>query len=293
MKVLLIWAQDRGKAVATDLRYWLKKVIPSLDPFMSEVDTVSGDRWQGRLDAVLEDTDFGIVCLTSENQSDRWVNYEAGACGKKVSRSRVIPYLLDMTETEVHYPLARFQAEQVTKDGTRKLLASINSAMPTPAIADVNFEETFEVWWPKLEPKLEIARAMPGSVPAKRLTDDMLNEIVGHLRELTAEPPHVTGARKVMQVLREVLSAETNLTGPILQVMGELNPQVYRNVARDMARRELNGELVRHGTMGPGSENFIAHLEERLAAGESAEAILELIRQRHVQVHGPRATDVP
>jgi hypothetical protein len=63
---------------------FLKRVIQATEPWLSK-DITAGARWRNDLAAALATTKFGIVCVTRENQSVPWVNFEAGALAKTVS----------------------------------------------------------------------------------------------------------------------------------------------------------------------------------------------------------------
>jgi hypothetical protein len=68
----------------------------SFGPWMSDNNIDGGARWNDKIAKALEETDFGIVCVTRENQSSAWLNFEAGAVAKKVGQARVIPLLIDL-----------------------------------------------------------------------------------------------------------------------------------------------------------------------------------------------------
>lgn len=69
MKVFICWSGDTSMQIAALLRDWLPKVNQRIEPFMSHVDIGKGVRWTAELDKVLEDSNFGLVCLTPENLS--------------------------------------------------------------------------------------------------------------------------------------------------------------------------------------------------------------------------------
>jgi hypothetical protein len=50
---------------------------------MSDNNIDGGARWNDALAKALEETDFGIVCVTCANQAAPWLNFEAGAVAKK------------------------------------------------------------------------------------------------------------------------------------------------------------------------------------------------------------------
>ena len=82
-------------------------VIQELDPFMSAKSIDKGTRWSREIAQQLEETNYAIVCVTQENQSAPWVNFEAGALAKATD-SHVSPLLLDVSKTNVSGPLAEF-----------------------------------------------------------------------------------------------------------------------------------------------------------------------------------------
>src|SRR5206468_304651 len=67
------------------------------------------------LDAInneLKDARFGIVCLTPENLSEKWIHFEAGAIARTVidgKSGRLWTFLLGLTYKDVQGPLAQFQ----------------------------------------------------------------------------------------------------------------------------------------------------------------------------------------
>jgi len=66
--------------------------------------------------------DVGIVCVSRENQSAPWLNFEAGALAKNLESSRVVPLIINLKPSEVQQPLAQFQAKEATKAGILDVL---------------------------------------------------------------------------------------------------------------------------------------------------------------------------
>lgn len=119
MKVFLSWSGEKSRAVAEALRDWLPYVIQEVEPFMSSEDIVAGARWQDELATQLDESRFGILCVTQDNQSAPWLNFEAGAIAKQLGLNRVVPLAIDLRLAELRPPLGQFQAKEMTKHERR------------------------------------------------------------------------------------------------------------------------------------------------------------------------------
>ena len=67
MKVFLSWSGDKSREVALILNEWLPNVMQWVKPFMSAEDIKKGARWSADVAKELEDTNFGIICVTPDN----------------------------------------------------------------------------------------------------------------------------------------------------------------------------------------------------------------------------------
>jgi TIR domain len=129
MKVFISWSGGLSQRVAVALGNWLLDVLQGVEPWVSAEDIGPGARWLSDIASQLDDTHFGILCLTQDNVGAPWINFEAGALAKSVQRSRVVPLLIDLNESDIPQgPLAQFQAIIPTEDGIHRLLQSINEA---------------------------------------------------------------------------------------------------------------------------------------------------------------------
>jgi hypothetical protein len=131
VKVFISWSGPRSGAVARALGEWLPELIQSVAPFVSSEDIYAGSRWQDEIATELDSTGVGIICVTADNQEKPWLNFEAGALGKAVQASRVIPLAIDLEPAQIKLPLGQFQAQPATEEGLRKIVASINEASGT------------------------------------------------------------------------------------------------------------------------------------------------------------------
>jgi hypothetical protein len=156
VKVFISWSGEESKAVALALRHWFKPVLQAVEAWMSEEDIGAGKRWSAEIAAQLEQSQFGIVCLTRDNLLSPWLLFEAGAIAKTIAEGRVIPYLVGLLESEIpeKHPLTQFQRVHSSREGTLKLVLAINSSFSIPLPADV-VKQTFEKFWGDLEIQLK------------------------------------------------------------------------------------------------------------------------------------------
>ena len=189
VKIFIIWSGERSKALAEALNDWLPNVIQAVDPWMSESGIDKGARWPEVLFEKLENTNFGIVCLTPENLSAEWLLFEAGALSKKVEGSRICPLLFDLDPSELGDPLALFQTTKLNAKDVCGLLNSINKAMDAGSLDASALNAAFDKWWPDLEEKIEAIGPLQTPTPPKS-TDpnhDILKEILKIVRSQARE----------------------------------------------------------------------------------------------------------
>ncbi|MCA1603967.1 MAG: toll/interleukin-1 receptor domain-containing protein [Acidobacteria bacterium] len=189
MKVFLSWSGERSRLVATALHEWLPQVINAVEPFLS-TNIDAGARWQSDVAAELESTDFGIVCVTADNQGTAWLNFEAGALAKKVGAGRVVPLAIDLSPAEILLPLAQFQAQPLSEAGMRKIVSTINSCLSTLLPKD-RVEKAIKMWWPELESELQQINHQLSQgvidVPV-RTNRELLEDILDTVRSLARGP---------------------------------------------------------------------------------------------------------
>ncbi len=186
MKVFICWSGDRSKVVAEALNDWLKRVIQGLKPFMSSQEIKAGKRWLSEIAGQLAETKFGILCLTAENLDSPWLNFEAGALSKTIDdRTFVCPYLIgELQSAQVPVPLGEFQSVPANKEGTLKLLKTMNSALGDKQLEESVLNDALEKYWPDLEKVLKNLPGVKGEEKPKREVKDMVEEILNTVRGL-------------------------------------------------------------------------------------------------------------
>lgn len=183
MDIFISWSGDRARGLAKALRDWLKCVIQTASPWMSDEDIGPGTRWGIELAKQLENTNFGILCLTKESLSSPWLLFEAGALAKALTGSRVCPVPLDADLGDLPPPLAQFNGVQATEEGLFLLVRSINrTALPSACMAVAQLDDdllrrTFKKWWPDMQAQLDDLPP-PQLMPLVLASNDMGVEFV-------------------------------------------------------------------------------------------------------------------
>jgi hypothetical protein len=153
MKVFLSWSGEASKEAATSLYHWLPTVIQTVKPYMSAENIDKGERWSVDIAKQLEETHFGIICVTPENKEAPWILFEAGALSKSMDRARVSPLAFGVSASDfTNSPLLQFQFTLFKKDDFRRLLVSINEAAPEAEKLQPDIlGRSFERGWKELE----------------------------------------------------------------------------------------------------------------------------------------------
>jgi hypothetical protein len=165
MKIFLSWSGEMSYKVACALRDWLPYVLQSVKPFMSSEDINKGAHWSEVLAHQLNDTQYGIICVTPYNINAPWLNFEAGALSKFINWSFVSPFLFRVDRAEIKGPLSQFQSTVYDKEDILKLLTSINNRFgPEERLEQELLAEEFNVWWKKLS---DVLGAIPDNQEAE------------------------------------------------------------------------------------------------------------------------------
>jgi len=203
MKVFISWSGDVSNAFAAALAEWLPNVIQAVEPFFSSEDIRKGARWFSEVSNKLDQSNFGILCVTPDNKNAPWLIFEAGALAKKIEHAHVCPLLLGINSAQLEGPLAQFQATVATRDEVLKLITSVNSALGDAALTDNRLRTSFDKNWGDLEAAIKKAtetiaeKQKSTGAPTKRDANDMLEELLNVSRGL---------GRQMEEIRTEVLS---------------------------------------------------------------------------------------
>lgn len=254
-KVFLTWSGTKSRQLSQALREWLPQVIQNLEPWMSDSDLDKGSRWASEISGQLEQAQIGIICLTPENIEKPWINFEAGALSKQLERSRVCPYLLGLSHSDLTFPLAQFNATIADSRETLKMLQSINKMMGEYGLPEQTLNSSFTMWWPELEARInQIAKDDEAVTKPERSTHDMLEEILNAVREDSRWHADVMKALEAIQGPRHADSSlwsrlPTYLDSGKIRLpkedwwkLAELLGQIEAQVAVEMGEKETKGK---------------------------------------------------
>ncbi|MEW1812425.1 toll/interleukin-1 receptor domain-containing protein [Pseudarthrobacter phenanthrenivorans] len=186
MKVFISWSGNT-KAVAQAIYNCLPSLFDDAKPWIS-TENRSGSIWLPEIDKQLSDTDFGIVCVSKENQGAPWLNYEAGALSRKVGAQReLMPVLLiDFSETvEVKGPVTGFQMKFATLEGFFAIMKDLNESELGPGIDKDILRRRVEAIWPTIEAEVKKVKGSHASQETKKRTeDDKYEELLVTVRDI-------------------------------------------------------------------------------------------------------------
>ncbi|MCZ8100738.1 MAG: TIR domain-containing protein [Burkholderiales bacterium] len=156
MKLFISWSGDVSQQIAQEIRKWVPLILPAVKPFITSSDIEKGGRWGAEIPRELEESNFGLVCLTPTNLSAPWILFEAGALSKQLS-GRVATCLFGVEPTSIRMPLSMFQWTKFEEEDVRKLIVDINKNVEPDQIRPTSeLDELFPVLWPKLRDPISL-----------------------------------------------------------------------------------------------------------------------------------------
>ena len=221
MKVFISWSGELSKKVAETFNEWLPSVIQSVKPYFSPEDINKGTRWSTSIAKELQDSSFGIFCITPNNIESPWINFEAGALSKKVDESHVCPFLIKVKPSDLtDYPLSQFQLTQYNKEDIKRLMTSLNNACEMEyKLDETSFIRTFEKWYPDFEGKMDDILKTHTTSPDTKIkhksekstnSSDILEELLQIARtqlKILSEPANILPKGYIASII-EVLNRE-------------------------------------------------------------------------------------
>lgn len=171
MKVFLSWSGDCSRRAAAILHDWLPSVLQNVEPYMSSEDIDTGERWSISIAKKLQETDYGVICVTPQNIEAPWLLFESGALSKSLADSRVSPILFGLQQSDLaKSPLVQFQISAFSETDIKKLLTSINNSAPDDEkVSSEVLVKSFRRAWSELNEAIQDPTFQDAlSTPAKK-----------------------------------------------------------------------------------------------------------------------------
>jgi hypothetical protein len=218
VKVFISWSGSREQKVANVLKNWIPLIVQSAQPWVSSEDISAGGRWLQSITRELEECSFGIICVTQANKERPWICFEAGALSKVIESSKVVPFLIDLTPTELTGPLSQFQGVAASsKDDVFKMVMALSKSSGTNAISEEMLGRIFDKFWPELERTITAIRNTKTDKASQliRTERDILEELLTIARNME---------RSLLSQANDLPTTpdieKTNLITSLLQVLG-------------------------------------------------------------------------
>jgi hypothetical protein len=194
LKVFISWSKNSCD-FAGALNNAMERLFDTVETFYSP-EIPAGEQWLAMIEEQLTDTDFGIICVTKDNQKEQWLNYEAGALSRQVSdrRKRLGVLLLDFDDkNDVDGPFKNFQMKMATLEEFKSLMKSLNEM--GPKIKEDVVSDRIDREWPKLEEELTRVRnnRVKSNVPDRGI-HEKVDELLRLVRDfdVASTPPVIT-----------------------------------------------------------------------------------------------------
>lgn len=239
MKIFISWSGKLSHEIALLLEIWLPSAIQAIQPFLSSEHINKGARWFGDVSSELEGTNFGILCLTHKNLTEPWILFEAGALAKSVGGSHVVPFLIDLSPSDLAgTPLGQFQATAVNKDDIQKLLKTINSLLDERRLDDIQLKRSFNRWWPEFETKFQhILTITAREKEQSTAVDGIVKELLDKSREFETYLRKKNNEIVDIRLDMRTKDARKVLTPAKWQIM--INGESYQEIIRKFLEKKL------------------------------------------------------
>lgn len=239
MKLFISWSGPVSQQIAEALREWFPLLLPALEPFITTTDIDKGAKWQAEISHELEASSYGVVCLTAENLNSPWLAFEAGALSKHLD-GRVATVLLGVSHGDVKPPLSMFQGTLFEEADIRKLIGSINAALPESNRRQTSQLETlFPKVWPDLRDQVElIVQNAPNVAAAPMAAPDQGQLLVEALALLRQQNALLSDPAKLFEPLMrsKLLDLQEELWAAGAIGLGYRSP-AHRTLAAEAAER--------------------------------------------------------
>lgn len=207
MNIFISWSGEVSKNIANLLKKWIPHFFESVEVFFSPEDIEKGQNWNKRITEELANCNYGIVCLTTDNKSAPWINFEAGAIANAFD-SKVTALLVDVNPSDIQGPLSMFQATKLDKDDIYNLFRGINRNTEKPRDEET-LRSLFNLLWGKMDEDFHNvieSTSTKTKVKEKVDQDEILESILLAVREqgrMLSDPENILPLKYFYKIIGE------------------------------------------------------------------------------------------
>ncbi len=269
MKVFISWSGERSRELAELLRDWIPGVVQAAKPYFTPDDITKGTRWSNEISNELAESSIGIICLTGENLEAPWIMFEAGALSKNLDKSKVCPILFGPEPTDIKGPLVQFQAAPFARKEMKRVVQMLNKELGEQSLASSVLDSVFEMWWPRLEEKVQAVLSAEDDGDVGRRTDrDILEEVLSLSRSASRGRLHTgrMNPRAISDLTRHYRElVETTLAIGVSDFLGDILRELLAPIqyfSRQGTDEDIQRVAVTEALLGPDDTEADAPDEE-------------------------------
>ena len=206
MKIFISWSGKLSQNLGNALKEWIPDVLQAVQCYFTPEDIQKGDRWSSEIAKELEESMFGIFCVTPENLNSGWMHFEAGAISKSKDDAQVCPILFGLRPTDLTGPLQQFQVTVFSEEDMFKLMKAINAKLDTRPIAEDRLTRQFTLYWPRLQDNINAILSTQKKTPKKQTRSDreLIEEILTIVREGQRQEQNRTDRNSFIRIQRSL-----------------------------------------------------------------------------------------
>lgn len=255
MKIFISWSGIKSKEVAQALSNWLPKVIQIVEPFVSSKSISAGTMGIPMIMDELENTEFGIICVSKESVNSNWVMFEAGSLAmitrstkqKNSSKHRVVPFLIDVKKEifeRSNNPLKNFQYITIDKEGVKELVVSINNVCEKK-INRQTLDDTFDKFFDEFNSELKAINSYSENPELRKIEEFLENQQIDTAKAnkdngLITILPSNTAFHHTRRFLTEMLEIKK------LTLVGASLYQAFDQLAKDGDSPKYIGDIIKN-----------------------------------------------
>ncbi|MEU6534389.1 toll/interleukin-1 receptor domain-containing protein [Streptomyces sp. NPDC047000] len=216
MKIFLSWSGLPSRRCAERLASWLRYFSDEIEPFVSSESIRKGARGLDEIKKQLDESSFGIACVTRANLDAPWITFESGALSKEVDerKGQLVPFLLEGSHDDLEAagsPLRQFQSTRAhDEEDVLNMVRTINTVLRESASRhpdNTRVDSLFRKVWPELRDALtaiDLTTDTPEQTRPRRSTEQILEDLTSLVREQISR---ITDLEHAVEALRDEQSS--------------------------------------------------------------------------------------